>query len=194
VGKGDETRLAVLDQAVDLARRVGLSGLTIGSLAEQARLSKSGLFGHFHSKEGLQIQVLEHARTRFEEAVARPALRAPRGEPRMRALFDNWVRWDTLPGGCPFVAAAAELDDQPGPVRDRLVRDQRDLIDMIATVFRTGITEGHFRDDADPEQFAQDFHGVVLAYHHAIRLLGDAQADTRARRAFETLLAAARSD
>jgi AcrR family transcriptional regulator len=192
VGKGDETRLAVLDQAVDLARRVGLSGLTIGSLAEQARLSKSGLFGHFHSKEGLQIQVLEHARGRFEDAVARPALRNPRGEPRVRALFDRWVRWDTLPGGCPFVAAAAEFDDQPGAVRDRLVRDQRDLMDMIATVFRTGITEGHFRADADPDQFAQDFHGVVLAYHHAIRLLGDGQAETRARRAFEALLAAAR--
>jgi AcrR family transcriptional regulator len=193
VGKGDDTKLAVLDQAVDLARRVGLGGLTIGSLAEQARLSKSGLFGHFHSKEGLQLQVLEHARTRFEESVARPALRSPRGEPRVRALFDHWVRWDTLPGGCPFVAAATEFDDQPGPVRDRLVRDQRDLFDMIATVFRTGIAEGHFRDGADAEQFAQDFHGVILAYHHTIRLLGDPQAETRARRAFETLLAAART-
>jgi AcrR family transcriptional regulator len=192
VGKGDDTRLAVLDQAVELARRVGLSGLTIGSLAEQASLSKSGLFGHFHSKEGLQIQVLEHARARFEDAVARPALRTARGEPRLRALFEHWVRWDTMPGGCPFVAAAADFDDQPGPVRDRLVRDQRDLMDMIATVFRTGITEGHFRADADPDQFAQDFHGVVLAYHHAIRLLGDGLAETRARRAFETLLAAAR--
>ena len=71
VGKGEETRLAVLDQAVDVARRVGLSGLTIGRLAEQTALSKSGLFGHFRSKEALQLQVLEHARTRFEEAVAR---------------------------------------------------------------------------------------------------------------------------
>jgi AcrR family transcriptional regulator len=193
VGKGEQTRLAVLDQAVEVARRVGLSGLTIGTLAEQAQLSKSGLFGHFRSKEALQLQVLEHARSRFEEIVARPAVRAPRGEPRVRELFDRWLRWDAMPGGCPFVAAATEFDDQPGPVRERLVRDQRDLFDMIATVFRTGITEGHFRADADAEQFAQDFHGVVLAYHHTIRLLGDGRAEPRARRALDALLVGARA-
>jgi AcrR family transcriptional regulator len=193
VGKGDETRLAVLDQAVEVARRVGLSGLTIGSLAEQAHLSKSGLFGHFRSKEALQLQVLEHARARFEESVARPALRAPRGEPRVRELLDRWLRWDARPGGCPFVAAATEFDDQPGAVRDRLVRDQRDLFDMVATIFRTGISEGHFRADADPDQFAQDFYGVILACHHATRLLGDGLAETRARRAFEALLAEVRT-
>lgn len=183
----------MLDQAVDVARRVGLSGLTIGSLAEQAQLSKSGLFGHFRSKEALQLQVLDHARARFEEDVARPALRTPRGEPRVRELLDRWLRWDGVPGGCPFVAAATEFDDQPGAVRDRLVRDQRDLFDMIATIFRTGIAEGHFRADADPDQFAQDFYGVILACHHATRLLGDGRAETRARRAFEALLAAART-
>jgi AcrR family transcriptional regulator len=193
VGKGDETRLAVLDQAVDVARRVGLGGLTIGSLAEQAQLSKSGLFGHFRSKEALQLQVLAHARDRFEEAVARPALRAPRGEPRLRELLDRWLRWDALPGGCPFVAAATEFDDQPGPVRDQLVRDQRDLLDLVATVFRTGIAEGHFRSDADADQFAQDFLGVTLACHHSLRLLGDPLAETRARHAFEALLARVRT-
>jgi AcrR family transcriptional regulator len=190
VGKGDETRTAVLDQAVEVARRVGLSGLTIGSLAEQAELSKSGLFGHFRSKEALQLQVLEHARTRFEEMVARPALRAPRGEARLRALFDRWLDWDATPGGCPFVAAATEFDDRPGAVRDRLVQDQRDMFDMIATVFRTGAIEGQFRADADPDQFAQDFYGVLLARHHTLRLLGDERADMRARHAFEALIAA----
>jgi AcrR family transcriptional regulator len=193
MGKGEETRAAVLDRAVDVARRVGLSGLTIGSLAEQAELSKSGLFGHFRSKEALQLQVLEHARLRFEDAVVRPALRAPRGEPRLRELFDGWMDWDALPGGCPFVAAATEFDDRPGAVRDRLVRDQRDLFDMIATVVRTGVAEGHFRDDTDPDQFTQDFYGVLLARHHTLRLLGDERADRRARHAFEALIAAART-
>jgi AcrR family transcriptional regulator len=188
MGKGDETRQAVLDQAVEVARRVGLRGLTIGTLAEQTQLSKSGLFGHFRSKEALQLQVLEHARSSFEELVARPALRAPRGEPRVRALFDRWLAWDAMPGGCPFVAAATEFDDQPGPVRDRLVRDQRDLFDLVATVFRTGIAEGHFRADADPEDFAQDFTGIQLACHQNTRLLDDGRAEARARRAFERLL------
>jgi len=192
MGKGDETRMAVLDQAVGLSRRVGLSGLTIGSLAEQTQLSKSGLFAHFRSKEALQLSVLEHARIGFETAVVRPAVRAPRGEARVRELFDLWLTWDSMPGGCPFVAAATEFDDQPGVVRDRLVRDQRDLFDMITTVFRTGIAEGQFRPDADPDQFAQDFYGVVLARHHMTRLLGDERAEGRARRAFEALLADAR--
>ncbi len=183
----------MLDRAVEVARRVGLSGLTIGSLAEQAELSKSGLFAHFRSKEALQIQVLEHARAGFEDAVARPALRAPRGEPRLRELFDRWLEWDGLPGGCPFVAAATEFDDRPGPVRDRLVRDERDMVDMIGTIVRSGIAEGHFRDDTDPEQVAQDFYGVILARHHMLRLLRDARADSRARRAFEALVAAART-
>ena len=171
---------------------MGLSGLTIGSLAEQAQLSKSGLFGHFRSKEALQLQVLERAREHFEQAVGRPVLRTPRGEPRVRELVDRWLRWDAEPGGCPFVAAATEFDDQPGVVRDRLVRDQRDMLDMIATIFRTGIAEGQFRVDADPDQFAQDLYGVMLACHHATRLLGDGQAEQRARRAVEALLAGVR--
>jgi AcrR family transcriptional regulator len=193
VGKGEETRAAVLDRAVEVARRLGLNGLTIGSLAEQAELSKSGLFGHFRSKEALQLQVLEHARAGFEEAVARPALRAPRGEPRLRTLFDLWMDWDDLPGGCPFVAASTEFDDRPGAVRERLVRDQRDMFDMIATVFRTGVAEGHFREDADADQFAQDMYGVVLSRHHFLRLLDDERAGLRAQRAFEALLEAVRS-
>jgi AcrR family transcriptional regulator len=193
VGKGDATKQAVLDQAVEVARRVGLSGLTIGSLADQTSMSKSGLFAHFKSKESLQLQVLEHARASFEEFVARPAVRAPRGEPRVRELFVRWLAWDSRPGGCPFIAASSEFDDQPGSVRDRLVRDQRDMWDMIATIFRTGIAEGHFRRQADPDQFAQDLYGVILSYHHTARLLADDHAQRRARRAFETLLAQARA-
>jgi AcrR family transcriptional regulator len=194
MSKGTATRQAVLDEAARVASRVGLGGLTIGSLATATQLSKSGLFAHFQSKESLQLQLLEHTRAHFIEQVVRPALAAPRGEPRMRELFSRWLTWDTdgLPGGCLFVAASAEFDDQPGPVRDRLVRDQRDWLDMVAQVFRTGIAEGHFRPDADPEQFAHDLHGTMLAYHHASRLLGDPGAAARATRAFEALLLAAR--
>jgi AcrR family transcriptional regulator len=192
MGKGDETKTAVLDEAVQLARRVGLGGLTIGSLADQTQMSKSGLFAHFKSKESLQIQVLEHARADFEDEVGRPAVRRPRGEPRVRALFDLWLAWDSKPGGCPFIAASSEFDDQPGPVRDRVVRDQRDSFEMVATIFRTGVSEGHFRPDADAEQFAQDFLGVMLAHHLTMRLLDDRKAPERARRAFERLLADAR--
>jgi len=193
--KGDATRHAILTHATGLASKVGLTGLTIGALAEHLRLSKSGLFAHFRSKQTLQIQVLEHAGARFVESVVRPALREPRGEPRLRALFEGWVAWEraeALPGGCVFVAAASELDDQPGPVRDRLVALQRQWVDVLVTSFVKGVAAGKFRATADPEQFAQDLYGVMLSYHYHARLLGDQQAEVRARRAFQTLIESAR--
>jgi hypothetical protein len=97
-----------------------------------------------------------------------------------------------MPGGCLFVKAAAEYDDRPGTVRDQLVRDHTDLHETIAQVFRTGITEGHFRDDADPAQFASALHGIMLGFYHSHRLLGDPAAEAHARQSFESLLDAAR--
>jgi AcrR family transcriptional regulator len=191
VSKGEATRGAILDEASRLASRIGLGGLTIGSLATQTGMSKSGLFAHFGSKESLQLHVLEHSSERFVDEVIRPALTAPRGEPRVRDLFERWLAWDSGEGGCPIAAASFELDDQPGPARERLVRIQRDWTDTLATVFGTGIGEGHFRPDADPHQFAQDALGVMLAFHLASRLLDDAAAASRARRALDALLAAA---
>jgi AcrR family transcriptional regulator len=194
MGKGQLTRHAVLDQAARTASEVGLRGVTIGSLADLTHMSKSGLFAHFGSKESLQLATVQHARDQFVNLVIRPALAAPRGEPRVRALFENWLDWDTnvLPGGCLFVAAAVEFDDEPGAVRDELVRNQVDLDETIARVFRGGISERVFRDDADPEQFAFQMHGILLAFHQHSRLLGDPLAAERARRALNALLDAAR--
>lgn len=194
MGKGDLTRQAILERGLSLASRVGIEGLTIGALAEALELSKSGLYAHFKSKEALQLQVLDLAIARFTEVAVRPALAAPRGEPRVRALFDRWFRWvqDSRLAGCPFVALATELDDRPGVVRERLVLAQKDWLDVIATCFRTGISEGHFRADADPHQFAQDLYGIYLAHHHATRLLRDPKSSRRAKVAFEALLRAVR--
>jgi len=197
MSRGSDTRKAVLDHAFILASQVGLDGLTIGRLAEDLDLSKSGLFGHFQSKEALQVQVLRHAADRFVDAVLRPALKAPRGEPRVRQLFERWLDWPRgvpQPGGCVFVAAATELDDKPGPARDVLVELQRDWLEVIANAVRTAVGVGDFRDTADPEQFAQDLYGVMLACHHASRLLRDPQAQKRARVAFEALLSGVRSE
>lgn len=191
MSKGERTRTTILDHATGLASQVGLTGLTIGVLADELHLSKSGLFAHFQSKEALQIDVLEHAAQRFSETVVRPALREPRGVPRLRALFERWIAWErdvALPGGCIFVAATAELDDRPGPVRDRLVALQRDWINVLATSLRKGVESGLFRSDADPDQFAQDMYGIMLALHFHRRLMRDTGAEARARRAFDTLL------
>ena len=195
MGKGEDTRREILDHAVGLASQVGLEGLSIGRLAEDLELSKSGLFAHFRSKEALQIDVLQHASERFVLGVIRPALKAPRGEPRLRALFTRWLEWARgrpLPGGCLFVAAATELDDKAGPVRDQLVRTQREWLGFLAGAARIAIEEGHFRKVADPEQLAHDLYGIMLAWNHAARLLGDKKADMRARTAFENLLGTVR--
>jgi len=197
VRKGAATRAAILEHAVKLARRVGLEGLSIGTLAEELRLSKSGLFAHFRSKETLQIQVLETAAARFVAEVVRPALGRPRGEPRLTGLFEGWLHWarsQKTPGGCLFVAAAVELDDRPGPVRRRLVRLQREWLELLANAARRAIAEGHFRSDVDAEQFAHDLYAVMLGYHHSSRLMKDPRAENRAATAFGRLLDAARAE
>jgi AcrR family transcriptional regulator len=193
VGKGEQTRTAVLEAATTQARAVGLRGLTIGVLAARTDLSKSGLFAHFRSKEALQLAVLDHARDQFIDQVLRPALRALRGEPRLRELFTRWLTWADVPGGCLFVAATVEFDDDAGPVHHRLAQDQRDWLDSIAQIVRGGISEGHFRADLDPNQFAFELQGVLLSYHHASRLVADTRARHRATQAFEDLLTRAQA-
>lgn len=191
MGKGEITRQQILDHAVAMASKVGLDGLTIGSLADDLGLSKSGLYAHFQSKEALQLRTLEAGAERFIDAVVRPALQAPRGEPRLRALFENWSRWPkqcALQGGCLFVQVAAEFDDLAGPVRDRLVQLQNDWLDVLVNAARTAVNEGHFRKDVDVEQFAYELYGIKLMFHHAMRLLEDPKAEERARAAFEALL------
>jgi len=196
VGKGDLTRQSILERSADVASRLGLEGLTIGRLADELDLSKSGLFAHFQSKESLQVQTLQYAVQLFVDRVIRPALKARRGEPRMRALFERWLDWAqarTLEGGCLFVAAACELDDRDGPVRDELVKQQKDWLELIANVARTAVAEGDFDQGTDVEQFAHDLHGAMLAYHHARRLLRDPRAGQRAKSGFDALLRAARA-
>lgn len=195
MSKGDETRAAILDEAIDIASTKGFGGLTIGMLAEATDMSKSGLFAHFNSKEQLQLQTLERARERFVDVVVRPSLSAPRGEKRVRALLENWLRWadDALSGGCLFIGAAAELDDQPGALRDSLVRNEQDWLDVIANVAATAVAEGDFRADTDVEQFAHDVHGVTLAYHHSSRLMRDPRAVERTERAIESLIESVRA-
>jgi AcrR family transcriptional regulator len=195
MAKGDETKRAILGDALAQASALGLSGLTIGSLAKKTNMSKSGLFAHFASKEALQIAVLEEARDRFVAEVVSPALKKPRGEPRVRAIFDRWLTWETsasLPGGCPFVAAAAELDDQPGPVRDRLVDIQRDWVDALETAARIAVDEGHFVKGLDTALWAFELWGMMLGYHFHARLLQSERAGEHVKQSFEQLVARSR--
>jgi AcrR family transcriptional regulator len=192
--KGEQTRTLILNEAMGLASRVGLEGLSIGSLAERLGMSKSGLFAHFGSKEDLQLLTLKQTQTLFRDQVFSPALKAPRGLPRLRALFSNWLAWleRDLPGGCVMLAASVEYDDRPGAVRDLLVAGQRELRGAIVKTIRLAIDEGHLGSETEPWQLAFELVGIVLAAHHDRRLLGDTRSLSRAQDAFERLMDAHR--
>ena len=193
MSKGEETRQAILARAFELANVIGVSGLSIGRLAEATGLSKSGLFAHFGSKEALEVAVIEEASRQFVQTVMVPALRQSRGESRVRALFENWLAWGTRPGGCFFVGATSELDDRPGAPRDALMQSCKDWIDELNKAARIAISEGHFRADVDPEQFAFEEYGIMLGLHTYFRFLAAPRALDRAREAFERLVDSARA-
>ena len=189
--KGEQTRVAILDEALDIASKLGLEGLTIGSLADATGMSKSGLFAHFGSREDLQLAVLEHAARRYGEQVLMPVLKIERGLPRMRALFERWLDWSIesgLPGGCIMISAAAEYDDRPGPIRDCVIANQRRGSALCEKAVRLAVEEGHLRPNTDPEQIAFEMLGIVLASHNHRRLLGDKETRKRALTAFAELI------
>ncbi len=188
--KGERTRAAILDEALRLVSKEGLDGLTIGTLAEASGMSKSGLFAHFGSREELLLAVLAHGQAQFGEVVFQPAMQKPRGLPRLRAMFVNWLDWTEsaeLPGGCPMIGGAAEFDDKPGPVRDMLAGGQRTWIEMLKRAVRQAIEEGQLARDTDPEQIAFEMFGIALVVHHHRRLLGYKKARERALTALDSL-------
>jgi len=191
--KGADTHASVLSAALSLASEEGLIGITIGQLAQRVGMSKSGLFAHFSSKEHLQVEILHAAIERFVAKVVSPALREKRGEPRVTALFERWLEWkDMLPGGCIFAVASVELDDKPGPARDVLVASQKDWIDTLATAARIAVSEGHFRQDLDVDQFAHELYCLGYGELQVARLLKEPKAKARARAALHRLLEDAR--
>lgn len=191
VGKGQATREVVLDQALDLCTEVGLEGLSFGVLAKLAGMSKSGLYAHFDSKESLQCAVLDAAAQRFVDVVVAPALKEPRGLPRLEKLFERWLDWESneFSGGCPFIAAGTEFDDRKGRVRTCLIGHFRDLSGAIGRAARIAIEEKHLRNDLDVDQFTYEFWAILVAHHHYRRLLADPNSDERAHQTFRTLIA-----
>lgn len=179
-----------------MASETGLGGLTIGGLAAAVGLSKAGLYAHFDSKRHILKEILRTAVDRFVREGVHPALEEPRGEPRLRALFEAWLEWTRappLPGGCVFISSAAELDDREGPLRDYLVEQQEAWADLLAGAVELAREEGHFRDDVDPRQFVFEVYGMVLSFHYFDRLFRDGRAEPRTRFAFEELLRRARA-
>jgi AcrR family transcriptional regulator len=188
--KGQQTRATILDAALGLASHMGLEGLSIGALAEVTQMSKSGVFAHFGSREELQISVIREYHARFEEEVFFPAIQELRGLPRLRALFERWIRRVSveLDSGCIYISGAVEFDDRPGPVRDALASMVRAWHAALERAIRVAIEEGHLQTDTDPTQMLFELHGLILALHHDARFLRIPGALDRARAGFERTL------
>jgi AcrR family transcriptional regulator len=189
--KGQRTRQSILERAVDIASLEGLEGLTIGRLAEDLQMSKSGLFAHFGSKEELQLATVEAARQRFVDAVVRPALKADRGYPRLQAICHSWldyVKRSVFPGGCFFAAASFEFDGRPGPVRDAIEGAMNDWVETLEKAIRMAKDEGHLDPHVDAAQLAFELNSLFFGANFASQLRNDALALRRAEKAIEQRL------
>jgi len=188
--KGQQTRAAILEAALGLAANMGLEGLSIGALAEVTHMSKSGVFAHFGSREELQISVVREYHAKFEEDVFYPAMREARGLPRLKALFDRWMRRVSveIDSGCIYISGAVEFDDRPGPVRDALATMVQSWQNALQRAIGIAIAEGHLRADTDPQQVVFEVHGLILALHHDARFLRNPVATERVRAAFDRVV------
>ena len=189
--KGQQTKLAIVEAALGLASQIGLEGLSIGVLAEVMQMSKSGVFAHFGSREELQISVIREYFHRFEQEVFYPALQAPRGLPRLQALFANWMKRVAveLQSGCIFISGAVEFDDRAGPVRDALATSVQTWLGALNRAVVMARECGHLRADANEKQLAFEIHGLILALHYEDRFLKFPGSIERANQGFANILA-----
>ena len=182
--RGWRTREAILARAVDIASVEGLEGLTVGSLAEQLRMSKSGLFAHFGSKEELQLATVEKARQMFIAEVTRPAIAARKGMPRLWRIIDLWlalVERNVFKGGCFFSAASFEFDSRRGVVRDRIAEIMHEWIGVITRAVYKAQKADHVDPKVDPTRLAFEVHAIAMGAHWAYQLLDDRHSYARAR-------------
>jgi AcrR family transcriptional regulator len=192
--RGERRRQAILAVAVDIASTHGLEGLSVGLLASKLRMSKSGLFAHFGSMEGLQLAVLEAARDVFVETVVRPALAAPRGLPRLWALVDSWLAYaerKVFRGGCLFASVSIEFDGRPGPIRDRIAAIMREWLTALGVAVEKAVAEGHLTPKTRADLLAFELHALSMEANWSFQLFGEPGAFALARAAVGARLRAA---
>ena len=189
--KGQQTKAVIIEAALGLATQIGLEGLSIGALAEITQMSKSGVFAHFGSREELQISVIREYFSRFEQEIFYPSLQEPRGLPRLRALFGNWMKRVAveIQSGCIFISGAVEFDDRPGPVRDALASSVQTWLQALHRAIVQAQECAHLGRAADAHQIAFEIHGLILALHYEARFLKSPGSLERANTAFAKILA-----
>lgn len=188
--KGEMTRAAILDVALDLASRDGLEGLTIGLLADRMNMSKSGVFAHFGSREDLQIEVVKLYHHYFEQEVFYPSMKEPRGLPRLQAMFARWIRRVSveIASGCIYISGAVEYDDRPGAIREELAGMVRAWKNALHRCVVQSVDMGHLGVGTDPDQLVFEIYGLILALHHDARFLKLPGSVERAEVGFERLI------
>ena len=188
--KGLQTKAHIINAALQLAMHNGLESLSIGGLAEVTQMSKSGVFAHFGSREELQISVIREYHQRFEQEVFYPAMQAARGLPRLRALFDNWMKRTTieLDSGCIYISGAIEFQDNIGPVREALVNSVGTWHAALRRTIEQCKELGDLPVDADADQILSEIHGLILVLHYEARFLRSAGALQRALTGCEHIL------
>lgn len=183
--QGQQTRQTILKVAMDIASVEGLEGLSIGRLATELGMSKSGLFAHFGSKEDLQLATIEAALDIFRVEVIKPTYAAPKGIARLLALGEAWFSYGerkVFPGGCFFAAVAAEFDSRPGAVHDRIAGLIQQWLDTVEQVIREAQNLGEVDPTLDPAQLAFELNAFLWGANSIVQLQKDPQAIDRARK------------
>ena len=188
-----QTRGRIVAEGVGLLSKSGLAGVTLGMLATQTGMSKSGLFAHFKSKEEVQLQLLDETARIAQATVIEPAMKSPAGLKRLRVLFDRWLGWSEkagLGGGCAVAGGFFELDDAPesDPVRQRLVAMELEFRNLLNAIISDAVKQGELRADLDVSQFVWEMCGLYLNHHVSHRFIRDARATKRAHQAFDELV------
>jgi AcrR family transcriptional regulator len=187
------TRELILEHAYELARREGLEGLSIGTLAQGVGMSKSGVFAHFGSREDLQLAVLEAGQLRFLQRVKWPALKLPRGLPRLRAIVARWIEWSCeYASGCVLLTAVSEYDGREGPLHDAVTRQQSGWRQEMCRAINHAVENGELGEDTNAAQLAFEIYALILGLHHDAGLFGFEQARQHTQAGFERLLASYR--
>lgn len=190
MSKGLDTKENILKAALDLTSKFGLESLSIGELAKSVGMSKSGLFGHFKSKERLQVMVMDYAAENFTKQVILPAIKEPRGLPRLEGIMKRWKVWsgNYMAGGCPFLSSIVEFDDRPGKIRDHIKILQGKMINTFERSIEIAKEEGHIKKDTNIKQVAYEFYSNMIGYHIYSRLLTDEDSSEMFNKAYDRIL------
>lgn len=193
VTKGEKTKKIILEKALDIASLAGLTNISIGDIAKVTKLSRSGLFAHFQSKEQMQLDILKYAEEKFLEIVIKPTELETQPLEKFKKLQELWPNWFDrtdfkIRGGCIFIMAIMEYDDRPGVVRDALLDQQNRLVKYIEKIAKVCVKNSDFNEQTNTSQFAFEYYSYYLGYSIHKKFLDDTKAQKKFKTSIESLI------